>query len=160
MCFCTCRIPDYQSPNGGSRRTDKSSNRIQHQICHLEEPYMKNQLKAFNKQRQRKRGQGHKPDLAPYAEPLCRCQEHREEEAEGNKDDDVGDEFGAGIDGGMKQPGETQFDVNPRAVRHQSTPPGHDRNIQQEQSAEHRTTQHSCPIHRFLFPSPKDCRQS
>ena len=70
-------------------RPDKRPQRIHHQIRQFEKAYAKEQLEALDAEGEAEAGQGRKPEPTPGAEPLGRCQELREEEAERDEGGDV-----------------------------------------------------------------------
>ena len=99
----------HQSPN-------KSSERIQHQIHHLKIPHLQNQLKELDAKRQTEGGQGRNPKPASDAEPLERGKKLRQEKAERNENDQVGNHFTPSIFAAVKKTIQPESQIMSSAV--------------------------------------------
>ena len=97
-------LPHHLPQPRRNQSPDKRPQRIHHQIRQFEKAHAQEQLEALDAEGEAEAGQGRKPEPTPGAEPLSRCQELREEEAEGDEDNEIRKEFNPSMFRAMKKP--------------------------------------------------------
>ena len=142
----------HQSPNN-------SSERIHHQIPHLEIPHLQNQLEELDAKRQAEGGQGREPKPAPDAESLKRGPKLRQEKPERDKDNQVGNRLVSSKGTPVKQPVQRESQMASGVVPQESKMPNDYRHVQKNQARENRQPQSNRAVRRALLPDQKDDRQ-
>ena len=144
-------LPHHLPQPRRNQSPGKRPQRIHHQIRQFEKAHAQEQLEALDAEGEAEAGQGRKPEPTPGAEPLGRCKELREEEAERGEYTDVGKQFGPSGNAGMDNP--VKAKINSGVVRVIATKPHQDRRLQQKQPHKNRHPQSHRGIRRALFPN-------